>query len=95
MFSTLLLVSIGPAKKGIKVIPCYQNTGVPRVCTQRFRVVGLKGRVPLGDPLINQTKREGIKEILPNGNELIKSGSNIYCLVLDDDRFLSSQLLLT
>ena len=71
-----------PGEEGIKVIPCYQNTEylefVPRDLGG-----GYKGTVPLGDPLINQTKREGSKEILPNGNELVKSDQH-YCLVLDD-----------
>ena len=51
-----------PGEEGIKVIPCYQNTEylefVPRDLGG-----GFKGRVPLGDPLINQTKREGIKAV--------------------------------
>lgn len=72
-----------PGEEGIKVIPCYQTTEylefVPRDLGG-----GFKGRVPIGDPLINQTKREGSKEILPNGNELVKSDQH-YCLVLDDE----------
>ena len=68
---------------GINVITCYQ-------CTEYLEFVprdlggGFKGKIPASDPLITQTRREGSKEILPNGNELVKSDQH-FCLILDDD----------
>ena len=68
---------------GINVIPCYQ-------CTEYLEFVprdlggGFKGKIPASDPLINKTRREGGKEILPNGNELVKSDQH-FCLILDDE----------
>jgi hypothetical protein len=72
-----------PGEEGIKVIPCYQTTEYLEFVPIDLGG-GFKGKVPIGDPLINQTRREGMKEILPNGNELIKSDQH-FCLVLDDE----------
>jgi len=70
-------------EEGIIVVPCYQSVKylefVPRDLGG-----GFKGELPANDPLLQQTQRSGSKEILPNGNELVKSDQN-FCLVLDED----------
>jgi len=72
-----------PGEQGLVVIPCYQVTKylefVPRV-----NGGGFQGEIPADDPRIQQTIRTGSQEILPNGNELVKSDQH-FCLVLEDD----------
>ncbi len=68
---------------GIKVIPCY-------VTTKYFEFVprdmggGFKGEIPANSPLLHRTTRSGAKEMLPNGNELVKS-VQYFCFIVDDD----------
>ena len=70
-------------EEGIVVIPCYQETKylefVPRDAGG-----GFKGEIAPDNPIIQKVKREGTKEWLPNGNELIKSDQH-YCIILDGD----------
>jgi hypothetical protein len=70
-------------EKGIVVIPCFQTTKylefVPRESGG-----GFKGEVPANSPLLQQTTRGGSKELLPNGNELVKSDQH-FCLVVEED----------
>ena len=56
-------------EKGLTVIPCFQAT---------------KGEIQPDSPLLQQAKRNGAKEILPNGNELVKSDQH-FCLILAED----------
>lgn len=68
---------------GINVVPCFQTTKylefVPRDLGG-----GFKGEIAPNDPVLQATTRSGAKEILPNGNELVRSDQH-FCLVLDKD----------
>ena len=68
---------------GITVIPCYQTTKYLEF-TPRDMGGGFKGEIPPNSPLLQQTQRMGSKEILPNGNELVKSDQH-FCLIVDAD----------
>jgi len=68
---------------GLVVVPCYQVTKylefVPRVSGG-----GFVGEIPSNDPRLQQTTRNGGQELLPNGNELVKSDQH-FCLILGED----------
>ena len=68
---------------GITVVPCYQTTKylefVPREQGGGFQV-----EIPANDPDLTKTTREGAREILPNGHELVRSDQH-YCLVVEED----------
>ena len=66
---------------GVTVVPCYQTTKYLEF-VPRDQGGGYMGEIPANDPVLTRTSREGSKEILPNGNELVKSDQH-YCLVLD------------
>jgi hypothetical protein len=68
---------------GLVVVPCYQTTKylefVPRTMGGGFR-----GEIGPNDPILQRTSRDGSKEILPNGNELVKSDQH-FCLIVGED----------
>ena len=64
-------------------MPCYQVTKYLEF-VPRDQGGGFKGEIPANDPVLQRTSREGSKEILPHGNELVKSDQH-YCLVVDAD----------
>lgn len=70
-------------EEGITVVPCFQTTKylefVPRDMGGGFR-----GEIAPTDPILQRTERQGSKEILPTGNELVKSDQH-FCLVVDED----------
>ena len=70
-------------EKGITVIPCYQTTKYLEF-TPREMGGGFRGEVPSNSPLLQQTTRSGSKEILPSGNELVKS-VQYFCFIVEDD----------
>ena len=70
-------------EEGIIVVPCYQSTKYLEFIP-RDSGGGFQGELAANDPLLQQTQRSGAKEILPNGNELVKSDQN-FCLVVDSD----------
>ena len=70
-------------EEGINVIPCYQETKHLEF-TPRDQGGGFVGELPAGDPNILKTTRQGAKETLPSGNELVKSDQH-YCIVLNKD----------
>jgi|TARA_Y100000004_G_scaffold174833_1_gene213892 hypothetical protein len=70
-------------EEGINVIPCYQETKHLEF-TPRDQGGGFVGELPAGDPNILKTTRQGAKETLPSGNELVKSDQH-YCMVLNKD----------
>jgi hypothetical protein len=70
-------------EEGIKVIPCYQVTKYLEF-TPRDQGGGFQGEIAPNDPVLQRTMRSGAKEILPSGNELVKSDQH-YCLILDED----------
>ena len=68
---------------GIKVIPCLTTIKylefVPRDLGG-----GFKGEIPPNSSVLQKTTRSGSKEILPNGNELVKS-AQYFCFIVEDD----------
>lgn len=70
-------------EEGVTVIPCYQTTKYLEFIP-REQGGGFQGEIPANDPVLTKTTREGSKEILPNGHELVKSDQH-YCLVVDGD----------
>jgi len=68
---------------GLTVIVCVQTTKylefVPRESGG-----GFQGEISASDPVLFKTTRNGAKEILPNGNEVVKSDQH-FCLVVNDD----------
>jgi len=45
---------------------------------------GFQGEIAANDPVLTQTTRSGSKEMLPSGNELVKSDQH-FVLIVDDD----------
>lgn len=70
-------------EEGITVLPCYQSTKYLEFIP-RDMGGGYQGEIDATDPVLQQTTRSGSKEILPNGNELVKSDQH-FCLVIDAD----------
>ena len=70
-------------EEGVVVIPCYQETKYLEF-VPRDSGGGFVGEIAPDNPIIQQAKREGNKELLPNGNELVKSDQH-YCIILDND----------
>ncbi len=68
---------------GVTLIPCYQTTKYLEF-TPRDQGGGFHGEIAANDPILQKTERQGAKEILPNGNELVKSDQH-YSLVVDED----------
>ena len=50
------------------------------------------GELEPNNPDIQKTERKGAKEVLPNGNELVKSDQH-YCLVLDDNGMMQPAIV--
>ena len=70
-------------EEGVVLIPCFQTTKYLEF-TPREQGGGYRGEIPANDPVLQRTTRNGAKEILPTGNELVKSDQH-YCLVVDED----------
>ena len=68
---------------GVVLIPCYQTTKDLEF-TPREQGGGFHGEIAANDPILQKTERQGAKELLPNGNEMVKSDQH-YCLVVDED----------
>lgn len=68
---------------GIVVVPCYQETKYLKF-KPREQGGGFMGELAKDDPDISRTTRSGAKEILPDGNELVKSDQH-YVIVVDED----------
>lgn len=74
---------IWDGEEGITVIPCYQTTSYPEFYPES-QGGGYVGNRSPDDPDLQRTERQGAKEFLPNGNEVIKS-DQYYCLILGED----------
>ena len=70
-------------EKGVILIPCYQET-VNLKFIPRSEGGGFLGILSPDDPEISKAKRTGSLELLPDGNELIRSDQH-YCLVIGED----------
>jgi|TARA_R100000781_G_scaffold93882_1_gene58361 hypothetical protein len=69
-------------EEGLVVIPCYQETKFLEF-VPRDSGGGFMGEMEPSNPDLQNTERKGAREILPNGNELVKSDQH-YCLILGD-----------
>ena len=74
---------IWKSEEGINVVPCYQETKHLEF-TPRDQGGGFVGELKADDPDIQKTERQGAKETLPSGNELVKSDQH-YCMILNKD----------
>jgi len=70
-------------EEGVTVIPCFQTTKYLEF-VPRDMGGGFKGEIAPNNPILQQTQRSGSKEILPNGNELVKSDQH-FCLIVEED----------
>lgn len=70
-------------EEGITIVPCFQTTKYLEF-VPRDQGGGYKGEIDVTDPILQRTSRVGPKEILPHGNELVKSDQH-FCLVLGAD----------
>lgn len=68
---------------GLTVVPCYQETKYLEFIPLE-QGGGFVGERASNDPELNKTTRNGAKEILPNGNELVKSDQH-YCIIVGED----------
>jgi len=68
---------------GIVVIPCYQTTKYLEFIP-REQGGGFQGELAPNDPIVTSARRDGSKEVLSNGNELVKSDQH-YCLIVGED----------
>jgi hypothetical protein len=82
MFNTVTK-QLWTGEDGITIIPCFQTTKYLEF-TPREQGGGFRGEISATDPILKRTERQGAKEMLPTGNELVKSDQH-YCLILDDD----------
>jgi len=69
-------------EEGIIVIPCYQETKYLKF-KPRTQGGGFLGEMSKSDPDVNRTTRNGATEVLPDGNELVKSDQH-YCIIVED-----------
>ena len=67
---------------GLIVVPCYQETKFLEFI-DRESGGGFVGELEPSHPDIQKATRTGAKEILPNGNQLVKSAQH-YCLIIGD-----------
>lgn len=67
---------------GITVIPCYQETKYLKF-KPRMQGGGFLGEMAKDDPDIARATRNGSTEVLPDGNELVKSEQH-YCIIVDE-----------
>ncbi len=70
-------------EEGLVVVPCYQETKYLEFIPLD-QGGGFVGERELTDPDLANTERSGAKEMLPNGNELVKSDQH-YCIIIGDD----------
>jgi len=68
---------------GVSIVPCFQTTKYLEF-TPREQGGGFRGEIAATDPVLTKTERQGAKEILPSGNELVKSDQH-YCLIVGED----------
>ena len=69
---------------GFEVVPCLQQTKYLEFIPRDQGGGGFIGELSADSPEVAKAVRTGGKEILPNGNELVKSDQH-YCLLLGKD----------
>ena len=82
MFNTVT-GEVWDGEEGMLVVPCYQTTKYLEF-TPREEGGGFRGEIASDDPILQRTTRVGSKEVLPTGNELVKSDQH-YCLIVGKD----------
>jgi hypothetical protein len=82
MFNNVTM-EVFPGDKGLTVVPCYQTTEYLEFVPMD-QGGGFRGKIDPSDPILQRTERQGAKEMLPTGNELVKSDQH-YCLVMGED----------
>ena len=82
MYNTLTN-AIYDGEDGLNVVPCYVTTKYAEFVT-RENGGGFVQELDASDPVINQTTKDGTMDILPSGNQLVKS-DEYYCLIVGDD----------
>jgi hypothetical protein len=70
-------------EEGLMVVPCFQTTKYLEF-VPREQGGGFRGEIDPNDPILQRTTRNGGKELLPTGNELVKSDQH-FCLVVGED----------
>jgi hypothetical protein len=70
------------SEEGLLVVPCYQETKFLEF-VPRDSGGGFMGEIEPSNPDLQNTERKGSREVLPNGNELVKSDQH-YCLIVGD-----------
>ena len=80
MFNTLTHQTYD-GEEGIEVIPCYITTKYLEF-VDRDLGGGFVGEIDPSDPVLKRTTKNGTKDMLPNGNQVVTS-DQYYCLVLD------------
>jgi len=70
-------------EEGIVVVPCFQTTKYLEF-TPREQGGGFRGEIAANDPRLQSTTRNGGKELLPDGNEVVKSDQH-FCLIVEPD----------
>jgi hypothetical protein len=73
-------------EQGVTVVPCYHTIKYLEF-VPRDMGGGFKGEVHPSNPVLQQTTRSGSKEMLPSGNELVKS-AQYFCFVVEGRRQL-------
>jgi len=82
MFNTVTK-QLWTGEEGMILVPCFQTTKYLEF-TPREQGGGFRGEIAATDPILQRTSRAGAKEILPTGNELVKSDQH-YCLIVETD----------
>ena len=82
MFNTLTHQTYD-GEQGVDVIVAYQTTKYLEFVT-RENGGGFMGEIDPADPVLQRTSKEGTMDMLPNGNQVVKS-DQYYCLVLDGE----------
>jgi hypothetical protein len=72
--------------EGVIVVPCFQTVKYLEF-TPREQGGGFRGEIQASDPMLQRTERIGSKEILPTGNELVKSDQHYSMLLLPDGMY--------
>jgi len=71
-------------EEGFEVVPCLQQTKYLEFIPRDQGGGGFVGELSADDPNIARATRTGGKEILPSGNELVKSDQH-YCMLIGSD----------
>ena len=83
MFYNTVSKKLYDGVKGIEVVPCYYRLAFPEWAPFE-RKEGRPISVDRGPEILSQTKQEGNKDILPNGNIIIRTANHF--VIINGDR---------